>query len=113
MIADDFIILFVSGYIFEDVLFIYKHLPTIDFIMTFFSEQINPMNSIFILAILIKLARLSNQNQVVTTEMVDDFDLVRGSISESEDSLLTEFKLSDLRFIQDINRQSATEGNEN
>ena len=52
IIADDFIILFVSGYIFQDIEFVYKHLPAIDFVMTLFSEQINSMNALTVLCII-------------------------------------------------------------
>ena len=52
MIADDFIILFVSGYIFEDIDFILKNMPAIDFGMTVISEQVSPVNAIFILCTL-------------------------------------------------------------
>lgn len=52
MIADDFIMLFLCGYIFEDLDLIVKYLPTIDFIMTVLSEQINPLNALFVLLLL-------------------------------------------------------------
>ena len=48
IVADEFVVLFVSGYIFEDVEFVAKHLPIIDFIMTALNEQVNPMNAIFV-----------------------------------------------------------------
>lgn len=48
MLADEFIILFLSGYIFEKIEFVAKHFPAIDFVMTTLSEMINPMNAFFI-----------------------------------------------------------------
>ena len=60
MVADDFVILFISGYIFEDIEFVFKHLPEIDFTMTFFSEQINAINSITIVLLLTYFAQVCN-----------------------------------------------------
>lgn len=61
MLADDFIMLFICGYIFEDIDLIVKSLPTIDFVMTACSEQVNPLNSIFILMLLHYFASLDSQ----------------------------------------------------
>ena len=52
IIADDFITLFISGYIFEDIEFITRDLPVIDFIITFINEQVNPLNAFFVLMII-------------------------------------------------------------
>lgn len=52
IVADDFITLFISGYIFEDIEFVVRNLPTIDFAMTTINEQVNPLNAIFILLVI-------------------------------------------------------------
>lgn len=59
IVADDFIILFVSGYIFEDIEFILKNMPILDFAMTILSEQINPLNAIFVVFVINYFAKVS------------------------------------------------------
>lgn len=64
IIADEFIVLFVSGYIFEDIELVAKDLPIIDFIMTGFNEQLTPLNAFFVTAIINYFARVVNDKEM-------------------------------------------------
>lgn len=108
IIADDFIILFVSGYIFEDIEFIMKNLPTLDFIMTLISEQINPLNALFIVVVLHYFAKISgiNLNE-------DEFDDDNNNAGLRETMMLETENDVRITEINDISKKMEKENEDN
>ena len=97
MIADDFVILFVSGYIFEDLEFILKNMPEVDFTMTVISEQINPLNAIFIVMVLNYFARISGDYDEEEEEEQEENEGQR----ETMMMLDTEIRMTDINLTGD------------
>ena len=52
LVADDFLTLFLCGYIFEDIEFIALNLPSIDRAVNIISEQMMPFNIFFVAVII-------------------------------------------------------------